>query len=572
MTKPRPETIKALMDTVRQNSTSSLKEQIDALEQGILDLEAQLAASETGHADTQELLRLSKNEVQRLRGLLNEARYPPRTIWEIDPGFSADKLGEDTGKLHNSVRAQKPHDRPEFREMGLMGDIMSRSLGGVSELYTFYFHETGDPWYLEGVLQLWEPYARYFRGEGSFDPTKYREFTYDLKLREQNGEPVFAGVTTPGATVAQGFVNASKKWWFRADQGLAPIAGRAALGFRDPVPGWELAGFRKGIYWRPDTSNITDLSTVGTPDHDLDFTQWLAAMAQAALLAARNPGHARAKGAIPTAQLARELWDVILEQWERIAYRKTPFYEEYGLYKMGSTITHSAFSTRNLYAYCDELWRHYNGGLEHPIFGKGAESLTQMIAECFFRVEAPNGHDCLVYPHWIPRLKALFSNTRLDMSQAPHVFRYTEDLAPEILKAFYLGSDVFDEAFLRAAANNISQLWLYPLGEKDGKPWGQMPYQIDNRGQFVGGKRFDTPLGQSKTLIPSDHPGARERKYFRLSLGGLFAAFDPTEKHENLGRWEEYAKAFADGSKDSLPDTKRLYAGYRKASAERKVT
>jgi hypothetical protein len=86
VTKPSPQILKALMDGVRQNvaTTTSLKEQLDALEQGILDLETELLASQSRVADLEHRpLFVVKKDFDPEKHLSKAGLEVYNGIWEL---------------------------------------------------------------------------------------------------------------------------------------------------------------------------------------------------------------------------------------------------------------------------------------------------------------------------------------------------------------------------------------------------------------------------------------------------------------------------------------------------------
>lgn len=281
-----------------------------------------------------------------------------RSISHPEPAFSVSAYDSDLQALYNDVRGLDLHADPKFIENGFMGNIMSRQEGNVAEMYAFNFHESGDPYWLEGVMRMLEPYALYFQGKGRLsdgtvpDPTKYREFRYTI-LSES---PLRISLT---GDLASGYVDAAKQWWWRADQGLAPIGnrdtitdaifeklkavGRAPesreqLAFRPAAEARALAnrGFLKAIYWRPNTVDKSDLPMVGSGiGHGLDYPQLWSWLMQGTKLAAHNLDFARAPGRMPVREIFETLWDANLDQFEMMAFRGRAFYPEHGMFGVG---------------------------------------------------------------------------------------------------------------------------------------------------------------------------------------------------------------------------------------------
>jgi hypothetical protein len=197
VTKASPEIIKALMDTVRQNSTSSLKEQIDALEQGVLDLEAELVAARAERdAAASKLLTVTterdqalsqrlwyktewdkrKAEIVTLKAQIKtleaQARPPPkpeRKTFEANPTFDAQTLSGKEQELYIRVWWWLGTEKRGIDRM-LAGRAPVNSVlypGGVIHIKDLRFVQTythtllillylyGDPKALAELVRIW---------------------------------------------------------------------------------------------------------------------------------------------------------------------------------------------------------------------------------------------------------------------------------------------------------------------------------------------------------------------------------------------------------------------------------
>lgn len=493
---------------------------------------------------------------------------PPQSgdeTWTFNPRFSSAYLGENQA-LYESVKSQNLHADPELAAFGRIGNGASRTPGGVADTYALNYLETKDPYWLEGALQIVEPYIRYFKGESQFDPRRYRRFTYNYdSLRKR--------VTTPGNTVASGYVAASQRPSWNGEQGniTIPASERAALGYRTVAQSQGRVGFLKFIYWRFPPPNLETAQLMGVSyEHALDVGQTLSWFARVILLATHNQNFQRSAGKLSTAEIARVGYDVVLDTFEAFEYRKQGFYPAWGVYRFGSAVEHGFVNVASFYMDADALWRFHNGGEPHEKISSGAKSLESWIVESMYKVRAPNGGDCVVYPHQNPRVQNVFGGARYNPATGPHLTRYTAELENDVIKLSQRPGSRIDASLMAALANNQSQIWFSAVTQKNGRPYAQTGLCVDGGGG-AGGGRFqngqllpDTPLITSKQIVPSDTADGQERAYFSKGSGGLFVGFDATPNQENVKRWNDIANAFPSAATETRIKLCRLYRAVRR--------
>lgn len=487
-------------------------------------------------------------------------RRPSR--WAIDPNFDPAYMGAEGVALYDDVKAQRLHTDPDLLKFGAIGNSASRTPGGVADTYALNFVETGDPYWLEGALEIVEPYIRYFLGETPHDPRRYRRFTYDVSSTGR--------VTTPGSTVAPVYLNATRQPWWRGDQGLdtIPAATRAGFGYRTLEESQGRRGFLKFIYWRDSPPIPEDAAKfMGVSyEHGLDLGQTLSWFARVIWLATNNQEHVRGPGKLLTADIARVGYDVILDTFEAFEYRNYRYFTDWGVYRFGSAVTHGFINVACFYADADKLWRYHNAGQPHPKISKGAASLESWLTESMFKVPAPNGGECVVYPHQNPRLQSVFGGSRYNPAVGPHLIRYTPELEADIIKLHDTEGSKIDTAMMQALANNQSQLWFGPVTTKNGRPYvARYPLCVDGAGRFTTGQLVpDTPLTLSQQVFASNTADSQARAYLQKRSGGLFVAWDVTPNQENVGRWEALAAGFPSELTDKRTQLNRLYRVIRR--------
>jgi ribosomal protein L29 len=423
MIKPSPETIKALMDSVRQNSTSSLKEQIDALEQGVLDLEAQLAASQTENAEIQELLRLSKNEVQRQRSLLATERravserdaeivqlktqlqdqQPARATFEADPTFDPATLTGKEQEMYTRTWSWLGTERRGIdRMLAGRGPIYNEPYpGGVIHMKAMrnvqtYTHTLlillwlyGDPKALVELIRIWPPLVARTRTD------------YDVAATNRTREQ-------PGI----------KRWIYHENK--------------------EWAGTGAGF--------------LGSDDHPLEFSLISGTIAESEYALYQNIKHGAGAAYLI-------LSDYVTNHFQkRLEYLSAAYYPNKPLWTYGKALRHPTESQYNYHYFRFLLHGNPVDKEAYEFFGNALRGDREII-------DLADGTPVLAQPHGVIARVAQQSGKVLHGGHQSST--YIAESNPHMLIAYWAGSPFHSRDELAAMGHTVFQCVLCDGADKD---------------------------------------------------------------------------------------------------------